>query len=139
MPIFVAMKQLMLILLFILSNLFGVGVGRTDYEQLPDSNGAIYETPQERHNDRFDTKNACITSPRSTSFSGEEESTVPLMRRTNTGRQTHESSKTPSRILKSGKIVDNNTALSFQVSLIQFASGPRATNRYIYLIRHLII
>ena len=133
------MKQGVLILLILLSNLFGVEIGCIDSEQYTDSDCTIQETPQERHDDCFDTKNACITSPRSTSFSGEEDSVVPLVRRTNSGRQTHQGFKSPSRILKSGKIVDNNTAFSFQVSLIHFATGPRAANRYIYLIRHLII
>lgn len=132
-------KQALLILSFLLSWLFGFD---SRYENLSASNpdDVIVEAPSEsRAVDYTDYNSLCLTSTRGASFSGEDSTFTPSVRTVISSKRVQSSTKSNSRIVKSGKVVDKQNSVYFLRILLNRPSGTFCLDRYIYTIRHLLI
>lgn len=79
-------------------------------------------------------KEMCITSAQGSSFSGSENSNSISVRTSQTGRRAPQSTKTPSRLVRTGKIIDCHNFNPFLSALFPKADGAQSFFRYIYSI-----
>ena len=76
----------------------------------------------------------CITAAGGYSFSGESSSPVVSVRNTNAGRRLPSQVRSSFRMIKAGKVVDNNRLHPFLTLSFVKRSGPETSERYLYSI-----
>jgi hypothetical protein len=79
-------------------------------------------------------KEMCITAAQGCSFFGTENSNTISVRTSQTGRRAPQSTKTPSRLVRTGKIIDTHNFNPFLSALFPKADGAQSFFRYIYSI-----
>ena len=84
-------------------------------------------------------RDICITSAQGSSFSGNNNTNSVSIRNSNTGRRTSPQTKSTFRIVKSGKVIDNNNLHPFLTSSFFSMSGQLSSERYLYSICRLRI
>lgn len=123
--------------LLILSVLFPLlsGGGKPACSGLPESSGVVTASDSSgAAAPAVPCRDICITASQGTSFSGSEnESTVSLQTLT-PGRRIHQGTKTPSRHIKAGKLIDTHNYASFLSALFLGVDGEQSLQRYIYSI-----
>lgn len=139
------MKQLLLILSFLISCLFSGGdvadsgqrggVGKS----AEIASAVVGTTAQDQAERNRDYNSQAILPSQEARVSGEKTSVSPTVRSNSSGRRTQVSQKHPFRIIKAGKVIDRNNFQIFQEELHQFQTGIHSISRYIYSIRHLLI
>ena len=93
----------------------------------------IGEAPSsDRSMDHRLNRDLCIASAQSYSFSGGSNIQSVSLRTSQTGRRTSPETKSTSRIVKSGKIIDNNHLHPFLTLSFCVLSGPFTSERYLY-------
>ena len=127
------MKMIALILSLILS-LFGGGRSQSVSEIVNQETGcSVSKAPSsEKAVDHALNRDICITSSQGYSFTGNESVNSVLVRNSNSGRRTSQETKSTSRIVKSGKVIDNNNLHPFLTPFFFTLSGPRTSERYLY-------
>ena len=132
-------KRCAVILIAFLSLLVsGRGLSATEAtycERVAGSRTAVANAPEsEKPTDHALHKDMCITAAQGWSFSGSENSNTVLLRTSQTGRRTTQSTKTTSRLVRTGKIIDTHNFNPFLSALFPKADGAQSFFRYIYSI-----
>lgn len=129
------MKTLLIILSLLLS-LFSGGKGKTG-AAVP-SNGGPYcvaeASSPDTNADCSLNRDLCITAPLGQSFTGDGSSNSISVRTTNTGRRTSPQTRCSFRVIKGGKVIDNNRNHPFLTPLFVPLSGTRISERYLFSI-----
>ena len=127
------MKGLLLIFSLILSLLGG---GRTEAvceAVAPQTLCSVGKAPSsDRSIDHRLNRDLCITSAQSYSLTGGSSFQSVSVRNSHSGRRTSPETKSTSRIVKSGKIIDNNHLHPFLRLSFCVLSGPLTSERYLY-------
>ena len=76
----------------------------------------------------------CITSAQGWSFSGSESGSAVSFRTTQSGRRTSQSTRTPSRLIRTGKIIDTRNFNPFLSAVFPKSDGAQSFFRYLYSI-----
>jgi len=84
-------------------------------------------------------RDICITAAQGYSFTGNNSTNTISVRTTNAGRRTSPQTKSTFRIVKSGKVIDNNNLNPFLTPSFVTLSGTRTFERYLYSICRLRI
>ena len=79
-------------------------------------------------------RDICITAAQGYSFTGNNSANFVSVRTTNAGRRTSPQAKSTFRIIKAGKVIDNNNLHPFLTPSFITLSGTRTSERYLYSI-----
>ena len=134
------MKLLTLILSLLLS-LFAGGKADTVSEvQSAASQCSVSErSSSEKTVDHSLNRDICITAAQGYSFTGNNSTNSVSVRTTNAGRRTSPQSKSTFRVIKAGKVIDNNNLHPFLTPSFIALSGTRTFERDLYSICRLRI
>lgn len=130
MCIFAMMKCFVLILSLLLSLFSGGKPDNVSGVSSAESRYAVYHTIN---------RDICITAAQGYSFTGNNSTNSVSVRTTNTGRRPSPQTKSTFRIVKSGKVIDNNNLHPFLTPSFIALSGTRTFERYLYSICRLRI
>ena len=134
------MKQFVLIFSILLSFL---SQGRTEVLSTSISDGSqssISECPAaEKAADFSQNRESCITAAQGYSFSGSDSTYSISGRITQSGKRTSPQVRSTFRILKSGKVIDNNHLHLFLAQYIAHLAGIYVSGRYLFAICRLRI
>lgn len=127
------MKWMLLILSLILS-LSGGGrseaVGEAPAQDTPCS---VSDAPSsDQSPDYAPNRDICLTSAQGYSFTGNDSTNSVSVRNSNTGRRTSPQTKSTFRMVKSGKVVDNNLFHLFLTLSSPTLSGIHDPGRYLF-------
>ena len=132
---FAMMKFLTLILSLFLSLFSGGRVNSVSEEQLDGNRYSVSErSSSEKTIDHSINRDICITAAQGYSFTGNNSTNSVSVRTTNAGRRTSPQTKSTFRVIKSGKVVDNNNIHPFLTPSFITLSGIRTSERYLYSI-----
>ena len=84
-------------------------------------------------------RDICITAVQGYSFTGNNSTNSVSVWTTNAGRRTSPQTKSTFRVVKSGKVIDNNNLHPFLTPSFIALSGTRTFERYLYSICRLRI
>lgn len=128
------MKLTVLILSLLLS-LFSGGRGDGAAPACPQEETpySIAEIPSSRQPADFAAnRDICLTAAQGYAFAGDSTVTSFSARSTSTSRRTTSQTKSNFRIIKDGKVVDNNHSHPFLAQSFTLLSGPHIAERYIF-------
>ena len=132
------MKRCAVILIAILSLLVsgrGLSAAEATYCEQVAGRTAVANAPEsEKGTDHALHKDMCITAAQGWSFSGSENGNPVLLRTSQTGKRTTQSTKTTSRLVRTGKIIDTHNFNPFLSAFFPKADGAQSFFRYIYSI-----
>lgn len=132
---FALMKILTLILSLLLSLFSGDKAGRVSDVQEAVGQCSISErSSSEKTVDHSLNRDICITAAQGYSFTGSNSTNSVSVRTSNTGRRTSPQTKSTFRVVKSGKVIDNNNIHPFLTPSFITLSGTRTSERYLYSI-----
>lgn len=132
---FALMKILTLILSLLLSLFSGDKAGRVSDVQEAVGQCSISErSSSEKTVDHSLNRDICITAAQGYSFTGSNSTNSVSVRTSNTGRRTSPQTKSTFRVVKSGKVIDNNNIHPFLTPSFIKLSGTRTSERYLYSI-----
>ena len=132
---FALMKILTLILSLLLSLFSGDKAGRVNDVQEAVGQCSISErSSSEKTVDYSLNRDICITAAQGYSFTGSNSTNSVSVRNSNTGRRTSPQTKSTFRVVKSGKVIDNNNIHPFLTPSFIKLSGTRTSERYLYSI-----
>ena len=132
---FALMKILTLILSLLLSLFSGDKAGRVSDVQEAVGQCSISErSSSEKTVDHSLNRDICITAAQGYSFTGSNSTNSVSVRTSNTGRRTSPQTKSTFRVVKSGKVIDNNNIHPFLTPSLITLSGTRTSERYLYSI-----
>ena len=77
-------------------------------------------------------RDVCITTARGYSFAGREDSSSATVRSMTQGRRTTPQTRSNSRIIKGGKVIENNNLHPFLAQSFVLLSGFHISERYLY-------
>lgn len=129
------MRTLLLILSFLLS-LFSGGKDKADTVVLSDE-GSYCVSEASSSDTKADyslNRDLCITAAQGHSFAGDGSSNSVSVRTSNTGRRTSPQTRSTFRIIKGGKIIDNNRTHPFLTPVFVPLSGEHISERYLFSI-----
>ena len=135
MRIFASVKRGAVILLFILSLLGGIGTQRP---VLPDGGPAEPDARLESTTARDHAaalslrKDFCLTAAQGWSFSGTESGNTLSVRTTQTCRRTSPSTRSLTRLVRTGKLIDTHNFHPFLSCLFLRETGSCSPDRYIF-------
>ena len=133
--IFASVKQVVLILSFLLSLFSG---GRTELVDDSSSQDVLCAvTEDQSHEDAAgyaQNRELCITAAQGYSFSSDSNPNSVSIRVTQSGRRTQSQVRSTVRIIKSGKVIDNNHSYPFLAESIVHQAGMYVPQRYLFSI-----
>ena len=126
-------------LVLIVTLLFSLFSGSGKAGMLPvhprESSSVLTATPSsDNAADRKINSEMCLTAPQGRAFSGSERSNPFSLRTTQSFRRTNQSTKTTSRLIRAGKIIDTHNYCPFLSALFLKTFGSYSFFRYIYSI-----
>ena len=129
------MRPLALIIAFLLSFLTG---GRTEISNASDQNRgpcsvSESQSPQKAA-DYTLNRDLCITAAQGYSFAGGESTNSVLVRVSQSGRRTSPQVRSSFRMVKGGKVIDNNHLHPFLAQSIVHQAGMYISERYLFSI-----
>lgn len=116
------MKTILLILSLLLS-LFSADKSKADAAVSSDTGSFCYAEAS-----------SCVTAPLGQSFNGDGSPNSISLRTTNMGRRTYPQTRCSFRVIKDGKVIDNNRTHPFLTPLFVILSGTRISERYLFSI-----
>ena len=129
------MQHLAAILISILSFFVsgsGASVAESTFSESSIDATVVKDAPSsEKAADHTLHKDMCITAAQGWSFSGSESSNTVLLRTSQTGRRTTQSTKTTFRLVRTGKIIDTHNFSPFLSALFPKADGAQSFYRYL--------
>ena len=130
-----SVKTLLLILSFLLS-LFSGGRNKADTAPASDIETCrVTETyPSNTQADRFLNRDLCITAAQGQTFAGTGGQNSVSLRTTGTGRRTSQQPRSLFRVIKGGKVIDNNSSHPFLTPVFVPLSGTHISERYLFSI-----
>ena len=140
MCIFAMMKCFVLILSLLLSLFSGGKPDNVSGVSSAESRYSVSErSSSENAVDHTINRDICITAAQGYSFTGNNSTNSVSVRTTNTGRRPSPQTKSTFRVVKSGKVIDNNNLHPFLTPSFVALSGTRTFERYLYSICRLRI
>ncbi len=129
------MKTLLLIFSLLLS-LFSRGSNRAEAVVASDKGSyCVEETPSsDTRADYSLNRDICITAAQGLTFAGDGSSNSVSVRTTNTGRRTSPQTRSTFRMIKGGKVIDNNRTHPFLAPVFVPLSGTHIAERYLLAI-----
>ena len=129
------MKLVVLILSFLLSFLSG---GRTEVVNTSSQDNGRYSVSEsqstEKTADYTQNRELCITAAQGYTFAGGGNSNSVSIRVTQSGKRTSPQVRSTFRIIKGGKIIDNNHLHPFLAQSIVHQAGMYISDRYLFSI-----
>lgn len=129
------MKLVVLILSFLLSFLSG---GRTEVVNTSSQDNGRYSVSEsqstEKTADYTQNRELCITAAQGYTFEGGGNSNSVSIRVTQSGKRTSPQVRSTFRIIKGGKIIDNNHLHPFLAQSIVHQAGMYISDRYLFSI-----
>ena len=133
--IFVQMKPFVLIFSFLLSLLSG---GRTEVASTNPSSGAqchVSEYPATESITGFaHNREICITAAQGYTFAGDDSTSSVSIRIPQSGKRTTPQVRSTFRIVKAGKVIDNNHLHPFLAQSVVHMAGIHIAERYLFSI-----
>ncbi len=86
-----------------------------------------------------DIEHAYFSLAENAVLSHQDNTSSPNIRSVKSGRRIQSSSKSSTRIIKAGKVLDRQYFFTFQANLLQFTTGIFSSRRYIYTICQMLI
>ena len=130
-----SMKHVLLIFTTLLSFLFG---GKTDLVNTCSSLVGQYNFSESPSSDKAETyslnREICITAAQGYNFAGNNSNNSVSVRIPQTGRRPSSQTKSTFRMVKSGKVVDNNHINPFLAQSIVHVAGVYLPERYLFSI-----
>ena len=124
-----------LILTLLLSLFFGDKGVKASVNPETDSNFCVSESPSKDSTaDHSLNRDLCITAAQGYTFAGNNTTNSVSVRTSQTGRRTSPQTKSGFRIVKDGKVIDNNHAHPFLAQSFQLRSGIHLSERYLFAI-----
>ena len=114
------MKPLVLILSLVLSFFFG------------GKDGNVSEISAQESINQALNREICITAAQGYTFTGGESSNFVSVRTAQSGRRTSPQTRSNSRIVKGGKVIDNNHLHPFLAQPILLLGGTHISGRYLF-------
>lgn len=128
-------KQVVLILSFLLSLFSG---GRTDVVCDSSSQDVLCAVTEDQSHENTAgyarSKDLCITAAQGYSFSGDSNPNSVSIRVTQSGRRTQSQVRSTFRIIKGGKVIDNNHSHPFLAESVSHQVGMYVPQRYLFSI-----
>ena len=128
-------KQVVLILSFLLSLFSG---GRTEVVCGGSSQDVLYAVTEDQSHENTagyaQNKELCITAAQGYSFSGDSNPNSVSIRVTQSGKRTQSQVRSTFRIIKGGKVIDNNHSHPFLAESIAHQAGMYVPQRYLFSI-----
>ena len=126
-------KSFILVLSFLLSLFFGGKEGNSSAVSSREGSCNVAAAPSsDKPSDLTQNREICIAAAQGYTFAGSENSYTVSVRTTNTGRRTSPQTKSTFRIVKGGKVIDNNHLHPFlALSFVQL-SGLHISERYLF-------
>ena len=128
---------MLLLILSLLLSLFSGGKNRTEAVVASDE-GAFCASEASSSDTREAgyslNRDLCITAAQGQSFAGDGSSNSVSVRTTNTGRRTSPQNRFSFRIVKGGKVIDNNRTHPFLAPVFVPLSGTHISERYLFSI-----
>jgi hypothetical protein len=128
-------KTLLLILSLLLS-LFSGGKNKAD-TVVPSDEGSYCVAEASSSDTKADfslNRDLCITVAQGQTFAGDGSSNSVSVRTTNTGRRTSPQTRSTFRVIKGGKVIDNNRTHPFLTPVFVPLSGMHISERYLFSI-----
>ena len=127
------MKSLALILSLLISLFSGGNEAKASAVSTAEGSCCVAAAPSsDKPADLTQNREICITAAQGYTFAGSENSNTVSVRTTNTGRRTAPQTKSNFRIIKGGKVIDNNHLHPFlALSFVQL-SGIHISERYLF-------
>ena len=128
-----SVKSLMLILALVLSFFFGgkdVNVCEVSPEEIKVMVTA--SSSSEKQTDQALNREICITAAQGYTFAGNETGNFVSVRTAQSGRRTSPQTRSNSRIVKGGKVIDNNHLHPFLAQPILQLGGTHISERYLF-------
>lgn len=126
------MKLYALILSFLLSLFSWGGHDAVDPEQAAGREDSLTASPVEQTTDFAQNRELCFFAAQGYSFSGGNGSPSVLVRVSPSGRRTTSQTKSPFRMVKAGKLIDNNHSYPFLTQSFACSSGLYISERYLF-------
>lgn len=127
------MRSLLIIVTFILSSVLSGSLKTVKKSAvIPDS--IVYAQADYSNNTNNHVRHFGYTPSGNPCLSSEDASGTSCFRSNGSSRRVHGSSKSSSRTIKAGKVVDKHTFGILQIEIRQFSSGIRSIGRYIHTI-----
>lgn len=131
--IFALMKHLTLILSLVLSFFFGEKDGIVSEVSPGDNSVSVTASPSsEKQTDRALNREICISAAQGYTFAGNESSNFVSIRTAQSGRRTSPQTRSNSRIVKGGKVIDNNHLHPFLAQPVLQSGGTHISERYLF-------
>lgn len=129
------MDLLFIILSFFLSLSFS-GQQDTSVSDRLSGQCELLQSPEDRNvpADKALNRDICITSAQGWAFSGSENGNPVSVRSSQTGRRTSPSTKTTTRLVRTGKVIDTHNFNPFLSAVFLKAAGVQSLPRYIHAI-----
>lgn len=132
--------MLVLILSFLLSLFCGGREGQSGERSGTENPCSLSASPAtETPSDYAPSRDLCVTAAQGWSFAGGDSSNSVSVRNTQTGRRITPQTKSTVRVVKGGKIVDNNHIHPFLSPDFVRLSGTHTSERYLFSICRLRI
>ena len=129
------MKLVLFILSFLLSFLSGGRAEAVDMSTQNDDRCIVAESPAtEKVVDYSQNRETCITAVQGYSFAGGNNTNSVSFRITQSGKRTSPQVRSTFRIIKGGKIIDNNHLHPFLAQSIVHQAGMYISDRYLFSI-----
>ena len=128
------MKLIVLILSFLISFFTG---GKTEVVSTSLNSGqcSITESQStEKNSDYTENRELCITAAQGYAFAGNNSTNSVSVRTTQSGKRTSSQVRSTFRIIKGGKIIDNNHLHPFLAQSIVHLAGIHISERYLFSI-----
>ncbi|MBR1926564.1 MAG: hypothetical protein IJ840_02250 [Bacteroidales bacterium] len=127
------MRHLALLFSFILSLLSGgTPVVSAEVPASEEHGTIIDDSASANHSDYTPVRDICLTAAQGYSFSGNSNSNSVSLRTNGGGRVRSQQTKSSSRIVKDGKVIDNNNTHPFLAASFFILSGTRSFGRYLH-------
>ena len=129
------MKTLVFIFTFLLSLLSsGKEVNADAVSSLESSFNVSAARASEKRTDKALNREMCIASAQGYTFAGTDSNNGVSIRTAPNGRRTSQQTRSSSRIVKCGKIIDNNRLHPFLAQPVLPLSGTHVSERYLFAI-----
>ena len=128
------MKTFFSILSVLLSLLFGRADAQTDAGALQEQSTLTEDASTDNPQDYSLNRDICLTSAQGYTFAGSENISSVSLRSNPTNRRTSPQTKSSFRMVKGGKVFDNNHQHFFQTQVYGLSSGGYISERYLFSI-----
>ena len=127
------MKSLVLILSLLLSLFSGGKEANVSEISAQESTvNVTASSSSEKQTDQVVNREICITAAQGYTFAGNENSNSVSVRTAQGGRRTSPQTKSNSRIVKGGKVINNNNLHPFLAQSVLQLGGTHTSERYLF-------